>query len=109
MMFRSFLLLPLLIALSNAQIVFQMNVCFDASATSAEAQAFCESVPECGNLPAGSTESCFKRCEDVLEEDGLDYDCGAEGLKCHHGLVCVVPPKMIEDLDDFHHDEFDKN
>lgn len=102
MMLRAVLLVFLSSSFTaTAQIVFPMNICFDKEATEQEAQAFCRSVEECGNLPAGSTDPCFMRCEDMLEEDGLDYDCG--NMKCHHDLICVTPPKMMDpgDVDEF--------
>lgn len=82
-----------------------MNVCFSEEATEQEVQVYCRSVPDCGELADSSSADCFMRCEDMLQEDGADYDCAAMGMVCYHDLICLTPPLMIEE--DEEADEFD--
>jgi type II secretory pathway component PulF len=106
-MFRSFLLLLLTSTVTNAQLVAPMSVCFSKEATEQEVQAYCQSVPDCGELADPSSADCFMRCDNMLTQEGAEYDCESMGLKCHTGLVCVKPPKMIQE--DEEEDEFGRN
>ena len=96
-MFHFILLLTVLI-ITRAQIPAYMGVCYFENSQVSEVQDFCQTFPDCiysDDKP--ETLNCYMRCQDELEETEKQWNCEDFGMKCHLGLVCILPPSMLDD------------
>lgn len=93
-----FLLLLTILIITRAQIPAYMGVCYFENAQIPEVQDFCQTFPDCiYSEEKPETLNCYMRCQDELDENEQDWNCGDYGMKCHSGVVCIVPPSMLDD------------
>mmetsp|Transcript_36984 Transcript_36984/g.42182 ORF Transcript_36984/g.42182 Transcript_36984/m.42182 type:complete len:140 (-) Transcript_36984:150-569(-) len=112
--FYSFMIL-LLSTTVNCQMIAHMGICYSPGASALEVQKHCQSVPDCSNLQEFERKVidkdeygilCHLRCEDGLDEDEGYFKCSdfqdidGQPLQCRQGMVCVIPPVMLDDLEE---------
>mmetsp|Transcript_22652 Transcript_22652/g.32454 ORF Transcript_22652/g.32454 Transcript_22652/m.32454 type:complete len:109 (+) Transcript_22652:85-411(+) len=97
MMFR-FLVLSTVLSLAASQIPARMGVCYLPEANEEDVMKHCQTKPDCMYEGDPNDMSCYMRCEDQLDEDELEFNCEDYGMKCYMGVACVLPPQMLDEL-----------
>jgi hypothetical protein len=93
-----FLLLLTAMTATKAQMPVPMGICYHEDAKLPEVQIFCQNVPDCMySEEEPESENCYMRCQDQLDDSETEWNCEAYGMKCHLGVICILPPTMEGD------------